>query len=123
MLRHVDTIILVENIEISKSFYTKVMGLEILHDWDNMVIFKERFSIHKADALLPKNETEKLISGGKQGRGNVVVYFETDQLEKTYTAMLDNQVPIIHGIIKLPWQKIFRVFDPDGHIIEIGNPF
>lgn len=121
-MKHVDTIILVGDIEASKDFYINIIGLEILHDWGNMVVFKERFSIHQADKLLPAEETGKLVHAGKQGRGNVDIYFETESIEDEYDRILKKKVKIIHGIIELPWQKIFRIYDPDKHIIEIGGP-
>src|SRR5437016_6316218 len=43
-LSHVDTILLVENIEVSKSFYSGKLGLEVLHDWQTMIVYKERFA-------------------------------------------------------------------------------
>lgn len=121
-MKHVDTIILVKDLGISSRFYREVIGLEILHDWDTMIVFKERFSIHQADKLLPSEETEKFISREKQGRNNVVLYFETDDLEKEYDRIHKMGIPVVHPILDLPWQKIFRIHDPDNHIIEIGAP-
>jgi len=122
-MKHVDTIILVEDIHRSKAFYIDVIGLEILHDWDAMVVFKDRFSIHQADRVLPEHETAQIFRKGKQGQGNVILYFEVDDLQTAYTDMQVKGVDIIHGIVQLPHQKIFKIADPDGHIIEIGEPF
>ncbi|WMJ86873.1 VOC family protein [Anaerocolumna sp. MB42-C2] len=121
-MRHADTIVLVEDINVSKEFYINVMGLEILYDWENMVIFKERFSIHQANKLKPEAEINKLLPTGKQGRNNIDIYFETEDIEEEYNKILQKNVKVIHGIIELPWQKIFRIYDPDNHIIEIGGP-
>ncbi|WFR55759.1 VOC family protein [Anaerocolumna sp. AGMB13025] len=121
-MKHVDTIVLVEDIKVSKEFYANIMGLEILSDWGNMVIFKERFSIHQADKLMPEQEIQKLLHNGKQGYNNVDIYFETENIEEEYHRLIQKEVKIIHGIIELPWQKIFRIYDPDNHIIEIGGP-
>ena len=76
-MRHVDTIVLVEDIERSKKFYTEIIGLDILHDWGNMVVFRERFSIHTADALQPFEESGKFINPGKQGRNNLINLFRS----------------------------------------------
>lgn len=122
-MKHIDTIILVENIEISKKFYMEVIGLEILHDWGNMIVFKERLSIHQANALLPEWDMKKLITQGKQGKGNVVIYFEAENLELDFQNISNKGAKIVHGILELPWQKIFRIYDPDCHIIEIGTAF
>ena len=73
-MKHVDTIVLVDDLNKSREFYTNIMGLEVLHDWDNMIVFKERFSIHTSSALLPKNETHNIFSRGKQGHTNLVIF-------------------------------------------------
>jgi Lactoylglutathione lyase and related lyases len=121
-MKHVDTIVLVEDINISKEFYMNVIGLEILYDWENMVIFKDRFSIHQANKLMPGQAINNIIHAGKQGYHNLDIYFETENIEDEYNNILQKDVKIIHGIIELPWQKIFRIYDPDNHIIEIGGP-
>lgn len=122
-MKHVDTIVLVEDVNQSKKFYMEIIGLEILHDWGNMIVFKERFAIHSANGLLPEDESKKFVIPGKQGQNNLVIYFEAADLEKEFQRMVEEGVRIIHGIVELPWQKIFRIYDPDDHIIEIGNPF
>ena len=66
---------------------------------------------------------EKYIPRGKQGRNNVIIYFEAENLDIAYQKMVEKGIGILHGIVELPWQKIFRIVDPDNHIIEIGNPF
>jgi len=121
-MKHVDTILLVEDIQRSKEFYLKVLGLEVLHDWDVMIVFKERFAIHQVGRLLPENEAAQFCRDGKQGRGNVIVYFEADNLDVVYQEMQAQKVNIVHGIVRLPMQRIFRIADPDGYIIEIGEP-
>ena len=121
-LKHIDTILLVEKIEASKRFYLETLGLEILHDWQTMVVFKERFAILQASELLPREETQAFVQPGAQGRGNVVVYFESDDLEASYARLQTENVKFVHGIITLPWERIFRLYDPDGYVIEIGEP-
>lgn len=122
-MKHIDSIILVDDLEASKAFYTKLIGLVILHDWGNMVVFKERFSIHKAHALQPPELIDRFIHEGSQGQGNLVLYFEAEDLEAEYQKLAQAGVKVIHGIVQVPWQKLFRVYDPDGHIVEIGSPF
>lgn len=109
-------------VEIQKRFYEDVLGLEVLHDWDAMIVFKERFGLHQADHLLPANEAAQFICPGKQGSGNVIVYFEADDIQQAYEQIKEKDVEIVHGVLKLPWQRIFRIYDPDRHIIEIGEP-
>ena len=121
-LSHIDTILLVQNIERSKAFYSGILELEVLHDWQTMLVYKERFALLQADALLPREEAQKFIQPGPQGHGNVVVYFQSDDLESCYEKLSKVGVEIIHGILTLPWERVFRVYDPDGYVIEIGEP-
>ncbi len=57
-----------------------------------------------------------------QGKNNLLLYFETSDLEGVF-ARLQNQVKLIHPIKQQAWgQKVFRFYDPDHHVIEIGEP-
>jgi len=122
-LKHIDTIVLVNNIEVSKKFYLETLGLEILHDWNVMIVFKNRFSIFQAKDLLPTENTTNFIEPGLQGRNNTIIYFECAELEVFFNNLKNAGIEIVHGIVSLPHQRIFRVYDPDRHIIEIGEPF
>ena len=52
-----------------------------------------------------------------------VVYFETHELEETYEHLAQAGVEFVHPIREEPWgQRVMRLYDPDGHIIEIGEP-
>ena len=122
-MRQVDTILLVEDIAKSKRFYTEILSFEIIHDWGNMVIFKDRLSLHQANKLLPSIETKKFIKEGKQGSNNIIIYIELEDqnIETVYSELQSKNISFIHGIQKLPWQRIFRIMDPDNYIIEIGE--
>ena len=120
-LNHVETILLVENIETSKRFYRDVLGLEILHDWGAMVVFKDRLAIHQASELQPGEETQKFVQPGPCGHGNVVIYMQSEDLEGCYQELKKAGVEFIHGILTMPWERLFRVYDPDRYVIEIGE--
>jgi predicted enzyme related to lactoylglutathione lyase len=120
-LKHKDTILLVENIEISKRFYSQTLGLEILHDGGSMVVFDERLAILQATELLPREETEKFLQPGLFGRGNVVIYLQCDDLDGCHQKLKDEGVEIIHGILTMPWERLFRIYDPDRYVVEIGE--
>ncbi len=121
-LSHIDTILLVENIETSRAFYSGTLGLQLLHDWQTMLVYKERFAILQHDALQPVEEAQKFVQAGTQWRGNVVVYFQSDDLEQSFAELQAAGVKVLHGILQLPWERVFRIYDPDGYVIEIGEP-
>jgi hypothetical protein len=50
------------------------------------------------------------------------LYFETDELEPIYQRLKEAEVEFIHPVGEQPWgQRVMRFYDPDGHIIEIGE--
>jgi uncharacterized glyoxalase superfamily protein PhnB len=56
------------------------------------------------------------------GRLNLVLYFETENLDGEL-ARIANRIDLIHPIERQAWrQRVFRFYDPDRHIVEIGEP-
>lgn len=119
-----NTIIFVKDIERSKIFYSETLGMRIIDDYGTIVFFENRLVLHSAASILKTVFKRIRISGlMKQGRKNILIYFETDGLEEFYEKTA-SKVNIIHGIEKQAWgQKVFRFYDPDGHMIEFGEPF
>jgi uncharacterized glyoxalase superfamily protein PhnB len=58
----------------------------------------------------------------KKKANNFELYFETDELEKTIQQLNENKIELIHEIVEQPWgQRVTRFYDPDNHIIEVGE--
>jgi hypothetical protein len=50
------------------------------------------------------------------------LYFELDELDPIYQRLHEAGVEFIHPIREQPWgQRVMRLYDPDGHIVEIGE--
>ena len=119
-----NTIVFVKDIERSKQFYTDVLEIPVEEDLGIIVFFKNRLVLHAADKLSRTVfKREKLSSRFRQGRNNVLIYLETDDLEASFQKIAAHGVKMIHAIEKQAWgQRVFRFFDPDKHIVEIGEP-
>lgn len=118
------SIIFVRDIQVSKAFYTEVIGLKAVKDYGAIVLFENHLAIHQARELAATIWKADAPAGTDQpqGRHNVLLYFETPMLEETF-AHLKDQVKLIHPIERQVWgQMVFRFYDPDGHAIEIGEP-
>jgi len=121
VVKQIDTILLVRNIEESKAFYTGTMNLEILHDWTSMVVFQNRLAIHQLDLLQPQDILRPFLDDKAIGAGNVIIYLATEDLTGEFKRLSALGVEIVHGIIDLPWQKVFRLRDNSGYLIEVGE--
>jgi catechol 2,3-dioxygenase-like lactoylglutathione lyase family enzyme len=123
-LKFVNTIVFVKDIKVSKAFYAETLALKVIEDHGAFVLFENHLALHQASELAAtiwKVDTPS-DTDQPQGRHNLLIYFETSTLEEAF-ARLENQVRLIHPIERQAWgQAVFRFYDPDGHVIEIGEP-
>lgn len=116
------TVLLVDDIGISKTFYQTLFNFEIKHDFGENIVFKNGFSIWQ------KKRAHQIIFGEKRDSLNfeksTELYFETSQIEKMWSRIIsDKNIDIIHEIKEEQWgQRTLRIFDPDKFIIEIAEP-
>jgi catechol 2,3-dioxygenase-like lactoylglutathione lyase family enzyme len=123
-IQHVSTIVFVSDVERSKAFYRDLLQQTIAEDHGTIVMFEDGLVIHDGANLLGKTyRTNDTFPAGPQGKDNLDIYFETDEIEHVYRLVCDSGAAIIHAIEVQDWgQRVFRFHDPDGHIVEIGDP-
>ena len=72
--------------------------------------------------MLPSGEAVLTDEGGDPLRSSMSP-LECEDLDNIFSKLLDYGVAFIHTIKEQPWgQRVFRFFDPDNHIVEIGEP-
>lgn len=50
------------------------------------------------------------------------LYFETEDIEAAQARLRQAGAEFVHAVQEQPWgQRVMRVYDPDGHILEIGE--
>jgi catechol 2,3-dioxygenase-like lactoylglutathione lyase family enzyme len=123
-LKFINPIVFVKDIRISKAFYSEILGLKVLEDHGPFVLFENDLGIYQAHelAVIIWKANAPSDADQPQGHHNLLFYFETNELEDVFMRIKD-QVKLIHPIQRQAWgQMVFRFYDPDGHIIEIGEP-
>jgi catechol 2,3-dioxygenase-like lactoylglutathione lyase family enzyme len=117
-MRYHSVAIFVKDIEISKRYYEEVLGRTIEYDFGKNVILKDGISIWEIDpghVIAEKLET-------KNGSNRFELYFETDDIQAAQRKLHQQGVRLLHDVREEPWgQRTARFFDPDGHLIEIGE--
>lgn len=112
-------LIVVNDIEVSKAFYRELFGLTVVTDFGENVILTEGL------VLQEKKVWEKLIEKNVKISGNdAELYFaENDMdgfLEKLHHSKWD--IEYVNPLIEHDWgQRVIRLYDPDKHIIEVGE--
>ncbi|MDH0613578.1 MULTISPECIES: VOC family protein [unclassified Agrobacterium] len=121
-MRFVNPIPFVRDINCSKAFYRDRLGLNIVEDFGNFVLFESGFAIHEGRSLA---ETVWGTSSGAEepyGRRNMLLYFEHGDVDVAFRNIAPH-VELIHPLQRQAWgQRVFRFYDPDGHAIEVGEP-
>jgi catechol 2,3-dioxygenase-like lactoylglutathione lyase family enzyme len=117
------SVIFVRDIEASRHFYEYLLHQTVLMDHGPNVGFVGGFAIWQMDHAhqtifeRPSSEMDQL------GCANCELYFETDDLDAIQGRLSGAGVPFVHPLREQPWgQRVFRVYDPDGHIVELGEP-
>lgn len=111
----------VKDIDVSKKFYTNLLCLEVEFDFGKNIIFKGGIAIWEINPnhIIPSTLGENSLNG-KSNRFEL--YFETENLEEVYMPLKEANITFLHEIYEENWgQHTIRFFDPDNHLIEIGE--
>jgi catechol 2,3-dioxygenase-like lactoylglutathione lyase family enzyme len=118
------SVLFVKDVGVSRRFYEGLLGQSVIEDFGECIGYAGGFSIIQRDAFC------RVIFGRtfdfarlEEGGHRLELYFETEDAEGLYARLLQAGVAAVHPIQEQPWgQRVFRVYDPDGHIVEFGEP-
>ncbi len=112
----------VKNIEISKNFYTEILEQVIELDFGKNVILKSGITLWEINPDHIIRKKLGLDSTVNEKINRFEFYFETEKLDKVFEKLKENGVELLHSLHEEPWgQKTLRFFDPDRHLIEVGE--
>ncbi|MDD5932024.1 MAG: VOC family protein [Oscillospiraceae bacterium] len=110
----------VTDMEKSVAFYQDTLGLHKIMDFGANVTLTGGLSLQTRETwanLIGKDP-------GELGWGGMVseIYFEEDRFD-AFAEKLDHlDIHYVHPVKEHPWgQRVVRFYDPDGHIIEVGE--
>ena len=121
-MQYVCPMLVVADMERSKAFYRNYFGLTVVADYGANVSLSGGVSLQTLDSwcqLLKKNPSEITF------RSNACeLYFETEDLEAFCRCIgQDGALLPAHPLLEHPWgQRAIRLYDPDGHLLEVGEP-
>jgi uncharacterized glyoxalase superfamily protein PhnB len=122
-IQYKSVLLFVEDISTSRHFYENVLRQKVQYDFGEDVVFEGGFTIHDSNhfSRLLFNRPNPHVKA--LGQENLELYFESDELDEVFTRLVNYGVTFIHPIKEQPWgQRVFRFYDPDSHIVEIGEP-
>lgn len=113
-------LIVVNDIAKSRGFYEKVLGQKIKFDFGENITFEGDFSLQS------KKSWQKFIDKQEkaiiQKNNSFELYFEEDNFDEFMSIIDAYDIEYLHSVREYPWgQKVIRFYDPDYHIIEVGE--
>jgi catechol 2,3-dioxygenase-like lactoylglutathione lyase family enzyme len=122
-IRFEASVILVEDIAVSRRFYEGLLGQKVVSDFGPNVVFGGGLSIWQAEHARRIIFDETDADRGAPGCDNIELYFEADDIDAALVLVEGVGTDMIHPIREEPWgQRTFRCHDPDGHIVEVAEP-
>jgi catechol 2,3-dioxygenase-like lactoylglutathione lyase family enzyme len=113
-------IVIVSDMDISRRFYEQVLGQRVVLDLGANIAFDGSVS------LLTRNVWAEFI--GKPAEEitlrshNFELYFERDDFDAFVAHFRTFDIECVHDVIEHAWgQRVIRFYDPDGHVIEVGE--
>jgi len=118
-MRLKNILFVVDDIESSKVFYNDLFGLKVVSDFGENVILTEGLVLQEKK-LWEKFIERNVIVGGNDAE----LYFEENDMDGFFEKLEKSNLKIeyLNKNIVHDWgQRVIRIYDPDRHVIEIGE--
>lgn len=110
-------LLVVKDIDKSVEFYKKVLGLHVITDFGANKTLTGGLSLQTLESW--KAFIDKDVSFGNNSSE---IYFEEENFDSLIEKLKIYDVEYIHQVKEHSWgQRVVRIYDPDKHIIEIGE--
>ena len=114
-------LVVVADMERSKNFYKTVLGLEPVSDFGANVVLTGGLSLQTLNtwASFLEKPSEEIRFGGNDAE----MYYVADDFDAFLNLLKDHpEVELVHSPVEHRWgQRAVRLYDPDRHIIEVGE--
>lgn len=110
--------LVVRDIEKSVEFYKKVFGLRVIMDFGANKTLTGGLALQTVETYREFIGTNDISFGSN----NFKLYFEEDDFEQFADKLKECSIEYVHPVIEHSWgQRVVRFYDPDRHIIEVGE--
>lgn len=117
-MRYMATLLAVRDMAASLRFYREVLGLEVIQDFGANVTLTRGIALQTL-------ETWREFIGGKAVTLQSHIgelYFEEPDMDGFLERLNTMDISYVHPPLEHRWgQRVVRFYDPDGHIIEVGE--
>ena len=118
-MRYTAALISVADVHVSRRFYEELFGLELDHDYGINVSFTCGLALQQNFAWLAGVPEDSVAHRSH----NMELCFETEDFDG-FLKQLDRRPGVrrLGDVVEHGWgQRVARFYDPDGHLIEVGE--
>ena len=113
-----NTLLVVRDIDKTVEFYKKVFGLRVITDFGANKTLTGGLVLQTEETFKEFIGTDEISFGGN----DFEIYFEEDDFDGFIKRLNDCEIEYVHPVKEHSWgQRALRIYDPDKHIIEIGE--
>jgi len=117
-MKFTSTLIAVANMEKSKQFYHDVLGMNVVADFGANVTLDGGLVLQTMDTWKAFIRTDKVVLPNNAGE----LYFEEENMDAFCEHLKQFDIRYVHSLFEHRWgQRVVRFYDPDRHIIEVGE--
>jgi len=110
--------LVVTDMERSVAFYKNVFGFRVVMDFGANKTLTGGLVLQTLETWREFIATDDVSFGGR----SFEIYLEEDNFDVFAEHLKDCEVEYVHPIKEHSWgQRVVRIYDPDGHILEIGE--
>ena len=110
--------LIVADIDKSAEFYKKVLRLNVIMDFGANKTLTGGLVLQTLDTWQKFIDSDDISFGSN----SFEIYFETDDFDAFAEKLKTCDVEYLHPVKEHSWgQRVVRIYDPDRHIIEIGE--
>ena len=117
-MKYTGTLIAVTDIEKSKTFYDDVLGLKVAADFGANVTLEGGVVLQTMETWKELIQSDEIALNNHAGE----LYFEETEMDAFLSHLQNCDVSYVHPPLEHRWgQRAVRFYDPDHHIIEVGE--
>ena len=117
-MKYISTLIAVSDMKKSKQFYHDVLGIKVVADFGANVTLDGGLVMQTMDTWKSFIRTDKVVLPNNAGE----LYFEEEDLDAFLENLKQFDICYVHPLFEHRWgQRVVRFYDPDRHIIEVGE--
>ncbi|MCR4962488.1 MAG: VOC family protein [Firmicutes bacterium] len=117
-MKYAGTLLAVADMERSKRFYQEVLGLSVAADFGANVMLEGGVFLQTLETWLTFIRSDEIVFRHHAGE----LYFEETDMDAFLNRLEKLEIEYVHPVIEHSWgQRAVRFYDPDRHIIEVGE--